>query len=131
MATLFVYLQKIMLLLTALMNLFNFDTKPETVTVDLYANPSSGYVWEYDFDNDGILIMTESRYTPDAATVLQGRGGGTRTFKFRAVDSGTVRIKFNYVKTVGGKKQSVSQYIYTYDVDRDKKITLCSVQQLD
>lgn len=131
MATLFIYLQKIMLLLTALMNLFNFNTKPETVTVDLYANPSSGYVWEYDFDNDGILIMTESKYTPDAATVLQGRGGGTRTFKFRAVDSGTVRIKFNYVKTVGGKKQSVSQYIYTYDVDRDKKITLCSVQQLD
>lgn len=131
MATLFIYLQKIMLLLTALMNLFNFNTKPETVTVDLYANPSSGYVWEYDFDNDGILIMTESKYTPDAATVLQGRGGGTRTFKFRAVDSGTVRIKFNYVKTVGGKKQSVSQYIYTYDVDRDKKITLCSVQQLN
>ena len=131
MATLFIWLQKIILLLTALINLFNFNTNTETVSVDLYANLSSGYVWEYEFDNEGILIMTETKYTPDAATVLQGRGGGTRTFKFRAVDSGTVRIKFNYVKTVAGKKQSVSQYIYTYDVDKDKKITLCSVQQLD
>lgn len=124
---LFGILQQVLALLLAILNIFSFNFR--TVSVDLYTNPSSGYTWECECDEEGILVLVDSHYSPDAATLFKGKGGGQRTFTFAALGSGTVKVKFDYVKIGDPSGKSVSQYIYTYSVDDDGNITLCNTQQ--
>lgn len=126
MLTLFSILQRLLVLLVALLNLLGLTA--HTTTVDLYANPSSGYEWECSFDEDGILVLTDSYYTPDASTIFTGKGGGTRTFKFKALNSGNVKVTFDYIKKDNKETISVSQYTYTFHVDENGIITECGVQ---
>ena len=112
--------------LSALISLLGIETN--TVTVELYANPSSGYNWEYSFDKSGILVMNDSYYKPDTASILTGRGGGTRYFVLKSTGSGTVRVTFEYVKNINSQRIVASRYIYTYNVATDGKISLYSIQ---
>lgn len=126
MTILFIYLQRILALMMAIINLLGLQN--DTVTVDLYSNPSSGYVWEYDFDKSGILTLSETHYSADPFSMLTSGGGGTRSFTFRAIGSGTVRVTFQYVKFIGLEKSVASRYIYTYSVATDGTISLYSIQ---
>ena len=126
MVILFGYLRRLVAILTALMSLLGIETN--TITVDLYANPSSGYSWEYSFDKSGVLALNDSYYTPDPGSILTGRGGGTRHFIFKSVGSGTVRVTFEYVKEIGTERTVASRYIYTYNVATDGTISLYSIQ---
>lgn len=119
-------LQKILALMVAIVNMLGLTN--DTVTVDLYSNPSSGYVWEYEMDRAGVMTLVETHYYSDPFSMLTSGGGGTRSFTFRAVGSGTVRITFRYVKITGLEKVTASQYIYTYNVGTDGTISLYSIQ---
>lgn len=119
-------MQRMLVFLVAFINILGFNT--HTVSVDLYANPSSGYVWECSFDEEGILVMTDSYYTPDASTIFTGKGGGTKTFTFKAISSGTVKVRFDYVKIIDGEKITASGYTYVFNVDENGLITNACVQ---
>lgn len=123
MATIFAYLKMLIRLLLAVMSLLGFNA--DTVEVELYANPSSGYYWDYSYDTYGVLALSKSHYIPDASAMFSG-GGGTQNYTFREVGEGTVNITFEYVKL--GSDEVVSKYVYTYHVDADGEITLINVE---
>lgn len=123
MTVLFTLLRQLVALMIAVISLLGLNES--TVTVELYANPASGYSWEYSYDKTGILTLSENSYIPDSSDILSG-GGGTHNFKFRAVANGTVNITFKYVNNADGSV--ASEYVYTYDVDYRGNITLQGVQ---
>lgn len=123
MIALFSLLRKLVSLMIAVMSLLGLNKS--TVTVELYTNPASGYLWEYSYDDTGILTLSESYYIPDSSAILSG-GGGTQNFEFSAVSSGTVNITFRYISKIDSTV--ASEYIYTYIVDHAGNITLQSIQ---
>lgn len=121
MTTVIIFIRRLVALFVAIISLLGIKT--DTETVELYANPASGYSWEYSFDKSGVLALTESSYSPDTSSILSG--GGTQNFTFRALGSGTVNITFKYVSIDG---TVASQYVYTYNVDVNGNIELHGIQ---
>ena len=119
-------MRRIMSLFAALLSLLNFNS--QKTNVELYHNPSSRYIWEYEMDKSGILSYSDSHYTPDSGSVLSGKGGGTKYYTFKAIGTGTVNITFRYYRYEKTEKIVASQYVYTYIVDKDGVITLKNLQ---
>ena len=92
MSSLFAFLQQLISIMMAIISLLGLKTN--TVDVELYANPTSGYTWEYSYDQKGILTLSDSYYLPDPSAILSS-GGGTQKFTFKAIGTGTVNITFN------------------------------------
>ncbi len=126
MLSLFQILKRVFSIMFALFNLLNLNA-PKT-DVELYSNPASGYTWDYEMDNVGILTCSDSRYTADKGSVLTGKGGGTQKFTFKSLSEGTVNITFTYYKYNGLKKEIASTYVYKYVVSADKSIKLISIE---
>ena len=124
MTSIFTLLQQLISLVMAIVSLLGLKTA-NTVEVELYANPTSGYMWEYSYDKNGIIALTEEYYLPDPSAILSS-GGGTQKFTFRAIGTGTVNVTFRYVKKPG--KDVASTYVYSYSVDDTGKITLLSIK---
>lgn len=122
MALIFTYLRILIAFLMALIKLLGFGA--ETVDIELYADPSSGYYWEHSYDKDGILILSGTHYVPDMSAIFSG-GGGKQKYTFREIGEGTVNITFKYVKI--GSGEVASKYVYTYHVADDGTITLINV----
>ncbi len=70
----------------------------QAVVVALESNPSTGYGWEV-AQNDGGVLMLEGKpqfeSVPPQGTPLLG-AGGTQTFRFKTVGSGTAELKLVY-----------------------------------
>ncbi len=122
MALIFTYLRILIAFLMALIKLLGFGA--ETVDIELYADPSSGYYWEHSYDKDGILILSGTHYVPDTAAIFSG--GGKQKYTFREIGEGTVNITFKYIKI--GSDEVASKYVYTYHVADDGTITLLNVK---
>lgn len=112
----------------AIIQLLNIDFSSQTVSVELYTTPSSGYNWEYSMDNSGYMMLVSTDYKSDSGSAIPGKGGGTKTFTFRSIRSGTVNITFSYTKTEGFEKIVATEYVYTYYIDNDGNITLVNIQ---
>ncbi len=126
MVIIFTLLRVLVSLLLALVNILGLQFN--TTTVELYANPSSGYEWEYSMDEQGIMTLNDTHYSPDTASILTGKGGGTQYFTFRALNSGTVNITFEYVKYTGAERIVASTYVYTYIIDSHGGIALYQIR---
>lgn len=124
MASIFELLRQLIALVMAVVSLLGIKTT-SSVDVELYANPSSGYMWEYSYDKNGIVALTDEYYLPDPSAILSS-GGGTQKFTFKAIGTGTVNITFKYVDTL--EKDVASTYVYTYSVDETGEIKLLSVK---
>lgn len=121
MTLIFSLLKFFVTIILAITTLLGSAFKAKTVDVELYANPASGYSWEYSMDKTGVLSFAKNTYTPDSSAILSG-GGGTQEFTFRAVNEGTVNITFEYVNNLN--KSVASRYVYTYTVTDDGTILL-------
>ena len=119
MAEIFVFLQKLIAFVAAIFGIFGINQK--TTTVELYANPASGYTWEYSIDNDDVLSLISSNYKPNISSIESG-GGGTQQFTFEGVSEGTANVTFRYVSRTDGSV--ASGYIYTYKVNSSGKVEL-------
>ena len=124
MVAIFELLKQLIALVMAVVSLLGIKTT-SAVDVELYANPSSGYMWEYSYDKNGIVALTDEYYLPDPSAILSS-GGGTQKFTFQAIGPGIVNITFRYVDTLG--KDIASTYVYTYSVDETGEIELISVK---
>lgn len=123
MNVLFTLLRQLVSIMLAVVSMLGLNKS--STTVELYTNPASGYSWEYSYDDTGILILSKSYYVPDYSAILSG-GGGTQTFEFNAVSSGTVNVTFKYTSKIDSTV--ASEYVYTYIVDEAGNITLHSIQ---
>lgn len=128
MITVFNILLKIFTIFIAIISTLNIDTSANKTSVELYTNPASGYIWEYSMDKIGVMTLVDTDYSSDSGSILTGKGGGTKTFTFRSIQSGTVNITFRYIKYEGFEKIIATEYIYTYDVAENGTISLRCIQ---
>lgn len=119
---------KIFALFVSIIQLLNVDFTANEVSVELYTNPASGYTWEYSMDKIGYLTLVDTDYKSDSGSAIMGKGGGTKTFTFRAIRSGTVNITFQYTKLEGFSKIVATEYVYTYYIADDGTISLVNIQ---
>ena len=121
MAAIFSLIKALLSVLLSITSILGFGTA--TTEVELYANPDSGYTWEYSFDDESVLALSGSRFRPDTSDLFAG--GGKQCFTFREIGSGTVNITFEYTQTLTG--EVASRYVYTYEVSESGKITLVNI----
>jgi inhibitor of cysteine peptidase len=71
--------------------------KGGVVTVTLAGNRTTGYAWVLLSGNDAVLMpASEVEYAPVTPSIGQMGAGGNFIFKFAAVNSGMVTLKFGY-----------------------------------
>ena len=63
----------------------------DVLTVRLDETPTSGYRWELDAHDPGVLQPLDDDYTPASGDLMGG--GGTRVFRFEVVGFGTSPLK--------------------------------------
>jgi inhibitor of cysteine peptidase len=69
----------------------------DTFVVKLAGNPTTGYSWQLaDHDENIVKLDGNPEYKSDSALV---GSGGMYTYHFKAVSSGTVPLKFDYLRT--------------------------------
>ena len=69
-----------------------------TTTVELPANPTTGYDWQVEFPPD--LVRLESRAHVRSSELVGA--GGTTTFTFRALAVGDATLRFRYLRVWEG-----------------------------
>jgi inhibitor of cysteine peptidase len=104
------------------------NTGVTTYTVELSSNGSTGYSWAYTMDPAGIIEEVSQAYTPDDADTganhpIKTGGGGTRSWVFKAIRPGTVRLQFEY-KRSWETAPPARTATYTLSVDSALKVTL-------
>ena len=82
--------------------------------VSLDSNPSTGYQWQVEFDED-FLEMVDHRFEFDSDTnpPLPGTAGKD-TFVFRAVAKGNTRVEFTYKRP--WETESLETKVYALDI---------------
>lgn len=72
-------------------------TLADKIKVTLSSNATTGYTWENALTEGSIMVQEgESIYTNDPTCEGKPGCGGTQTFTFKAVSSGTGKIKLIY-----------------------------------
>lgn len=64
----------------------------ETFIIELEGNPTTGYGWQPQVDND-MLRLIDQQYQPAGSSI---GGGGKEVFSFEPVKSGRASISFEY-----------------------------------
>ena len=96
------------------------SSEPQTATLTLPANPTTGYYWEVKQDPEIFDITSE--YVQDEADEEMVGVGGTETFTLTPKEAGTTKITFTYLQP--WEEGSVaSELTYQVKVDEDMQIT--------
>ena len=97
---------------------------PQTATLALASNPTTGYTWEVT-QTDPIFDVT-SEYVPDEAGDAVGTGG-TETFVLTPKEKGETTVTFEYSQHWDGGEtgQSIS---YDFKVDGNMQIEMMAMR---
>ncbi|MBP2201931.1 inhibitor of cysteine peptidase [Methanococcus voltae] len=70
----------------------------ETYEIELEENPSTGYIWEYNYtkNDDVVKIITDNYFAPE--NDLMG-ASGTHKWKLNALKAGTATVEFEYSRS--------------------------------
>ena len=96
--------------------------EPQTATVSLPSNPTTGYSWKVEQSNDLFEITSE---------FAEGEGGalgagGTDTFTLTPQASGETAVMFMYGRSWEEKPES--KIVYNVKIDKNMQITVESVK---
>lgn len=96
--------------------------EPQTATVSLPSNPTTGYSWKVEQSNDLFEITSE---------FAEGEGGalgagGTDTFTLTPQASGETAVMFMYGRSWEEKPES--EIVYNVKIDKNMQITVESVK---
>ena len=86
--------------MTRMTKAFNTATvrKGETFTVELDANPTTGYLWDMRLKaGKATLVSQEYTSSAPAGSMVIG-GGGVETFVFRAEETGRIELEAEYTR---------------------------------
>lgn len=85
------------------------ETKNEQeFSITLEANPTTGYQWDLDYDED-YLELVDRKYETLVQEGIVG-AGGEEIFKFKALKSGETQITFSYLRT--WEDSSIDEKVY-------------------
>lgn len=71
---------------------------PARVTFTFEGNPSTGFLWDCQIKNEGVVALREMHYAADAATENLLGAGGKYTFTLEAVQQGEAIVVFQYAR---------------------------------
>jgi inhibitor of cysteine peptidase len=68
----------------------------DQMTIELLANPSTGYGWQVEYDKDYLDLLTEDYRTGQKPGDPRVGVGGTSCFTFRALKAGLTKVSLKY-----------------------------------
>ena len=86
----------------------------DNVVVRLEENPTTGFVWAIDQDNDDILPLQNSDYTMAPSAGIGG--GGQRSLTFKAQKAGTVSLQLKLWREWEGDRSITERFFVTVQV---------------
>ncbi|MGN0145252.1 MAG: protease inhibitor I42 family protein [Clostridium sp.] len=88
--------------------------------IELDANPTTGYDWSYDAEDNNIAEISDVKYISDN---LQADGaGGKYTWKVKGIKEGETKVTFKYQRQ--GDTEPVKIFSYIINVDSDLNVTV-------
>lgn len=98
------------------------DTKANIYTIELDSNPTTGYTWIYEVDNENIVENVKDEYIQNDVSDDTVGAGGKQHFEFIGVNEGEVKLTFKYKRS--WEDEVADQKVYNLNVDKKLKITL-------
>ncbi len=98
--------------------------QPQTATLKLSANPTTGYEWEA-VQNPELFEIT-SEYTPDTEDATVAGAGGTEVFTLKPLKKGTAEVSFSYARP--WEEEAASVITYSLKVSGSMKISVESAR---
>ncbi len=114
----------VLILFAAFACLAGCAKKPQTFTLVLPANPTTGYEWS--LTQTPPLFDAQSEYVPDSAAAGLVGGGGAETFLLTANKAGETALVFTYARPWESSDSDIT-LTYNVKVNRRLKVTLQSV----
>ena len=118
------YARYALLLFVAFACLSGCAKQPQTFTLVLPANPTTGYEWS--LTQTPPLLDAQSEYVPDPAAAGLAGGGGAETFLLTANKAGETALVFTYARPWESSDSDIT-LTYNVKVDRRLRVTLQSV----
>ena len=84
----------------------------ESFIIKLKSNPTTGYRWEADFDED-FLSLDKSEYVPDLPERIGS--GGIEKFTFTGLKAGTTGITMNYKRS--WEEESIKTEVFKVTIE--------------
>ncbi|HLV98153.1 MAG TPA: protease inhibitor I42 family protein [Ktedonobacterales bacterium] len=86
----------------------------DQVVIVLDANPSTGFDWDIDQTNSAVLTLQGKTFQASSSG-LPG-SGGSDTFTFKALSTGTVNLRLKYWRSFAGPASITNRYAVTLQV---------------
>ena len=99
----------------------------KTLSVELEADPASGYNWTYEITDESILNLTSFMFNPGDEN---GEGAlWTATFAASSAKGGAVQLSLYSVQNLDEVEEAEPVYVMDIDVTVDGKLTVKSIKQ--
>ena len=99
---------------------------PQTGTIELAGNPTTGYEW-YAFQNSDLFDIT-NEYTPDSTDPNITGAGGTYTFTLTPLKAGECEVSFVYQRPWEAIELADTSYTFYITVTSDMQIEVTGMQ---
>ena len=94
---------------------------PQTVTVTLASNPTTGFSWQAAQSEE--LFKIESSYAGKDHPEGMVGVGGTETFILTPLKAGKTEVTFTYARAWEGGEQA-DQVVYTFEIDKNLQVKM-------
>lgn len=84
------------------------------ILIALESNPTTGYSWQASFDSAALELVEQTYELGDYANEGAVGAGGTELFRFKALESGTFQITFDYERP--WEDESIDQKTFTVEI---------------
>ncbi len=97
------------------------EEKTKEITFSLYSNSSTGYIWFYEVDQEGIIKIEGSYDSGSCPDDVEGCGG-KEVYHITGLKEGKVTLSMRY-QFNNDESKVESTAIYEFTVDKDLNIT--------
>lgn len=94
---------------------------PQTVTVTLKSNPTTGYSWQVSQTEE--LFQVSRSYLQNEHPEGMVGAGGNETFKFIPLKTGRTEVTLTYARPWEGGEQA-DQVVYVFEIDHDLQVKM-------
>ena len=94
---------------------------PQTVSIALDSNPTTGFSWQAAQSEE--LFKIESSYAVKDHPEGMVGVGGTETFTLTPLKAGKTEVTFTYARAWGGGEQA-DQVVYTFEIDKNFQVKM-------
>lgn len=100
-------------------------SKGKIVDLKLQGNPTTGYTWNYNISDEGIIKEESQKYISDAKDLKIQGAGGVYTWKFSGLKEGSTKVTFRYGRS--WEKEVFKTKTYMFAVDKNLNVVVKEV----